>query len=103
MPLGLFLGHHKGPSGKIIQRQGMALKRGMPVRLGWMPGISRFRGQAKVGDAQIIDDFDLFVKPGKIGLGPDHRMDEHQTKKQKVAQEEQHEFIGFSQKPNPFA
>ena len=92
-----------GPGGKIIQRQGMALERGMPVRLGWMSGISRFRGQAQVGEAQVFNDFGLVLEAMKVSLGPDRRMDEHQGKKQDVTQEEQQKFIGFSPGAAPMA
>jgi len=69
----------------MFQRQGMALERGMPVTQGGVPGVSRFRGQAEVGDSQFPNDIDLLVEPGQISLSPDLRMDKHQAEKHQVA------------------
>jgi hypothetical protein len=66
-----------------------------------MPGISRFRGQAKVGNSQIIDDGALVPETGKVSLGPNGGMGKHQAEKQKVAQEEQQKFIGRSPRTTP--
>jgi hypothetical protein len=66
-----------------------------------MPGIGRFRGQAKVGNSQIIDDGGLVLETRKVSLGPNGSMGKHQTEKQKVTQDEQQKFIGCSPRTTP--
>jgi len=55
-------GLNDGPGREVIQSPGVALKRTVPVRLGRVTGVPRFRGQAEIGELQGFHHFDLLAE-----------------------------------------
>ena len=49
----------------------------------------------------MTNDDAYLLEQGKIGLSPEMGLQEEQHEKQGVAQDEDQEFIGFSQRPVP--
>jgi len=63
----------------------MVLEGAMPIGLGWMPGMSGFRGEAKVGQPQGLCDLNFLLEVGKVSLGPEVGIDERQAEGQPAA------------------
>jgi len=82
--------------GKMFQGKRRILKRRMPVRLGQVPGITRFRKKAKVGELQPFDHIALFLKEMPVCLLPEGGVDKNQGKKQNIAAQKNQKKMGFS-------
>ena len=50
-----------------------------------MPGMSGFRGEAKVGQPQGLCDLNFLLEVGKVSLGPEVGIDERQAEGQPAA------------------
>ena len=61
----------------MIQGQGMALKRGVPIGLGKMPGVAGLGGEAQVGKPQVLDHRSLLPEQRQVGSGHEMRLDEN--------------------------
>jgi hypothetical protein len=81
----------------MLERHGVILKGGVQIRLGQMPGISRFGKEAQVGDLKHFYQL-LFLFEGFLEiLGVKMRMDQKQeSKKYYTAGDEGQVDGGFS-------
>jgi hypothetical protein len=95
-----FGGTQGHPAGKMIQGQGMGLKRGVPIGLGEVPGIAGFGGEAQVGKAQVSGYFRLLPEQRQFGSRRQMRLDEKSHQEQNAAADKNQEAVGFSQGHN---
>ena len=85
----------------MVQGPGMALKRAVPIRLGGMPGMPGFRGQAQIGELQGIHHLDLLVQKGQVARGLEIGVHEGQNQGQGATADENEEDGRFSQSRYP--
>jgi hypothetical protein len=75
-------GHRSG--GKMFQRQGKILKRGVKVRLGQMARVARFRKKAEVSELQLLDQAGFFADHDRILIRSPQGVDKKHGKKENV-------------------
>jgi hypothetical protein len=81
----------------MLQGKGIILKGRMPVRLGQMPGVTRFRKKAKVGELKPLDHFPLFLKYMPVRPLLEVGVDKNQQEEdQNIAGQKNQKPTGFS-------
>jgi hypothetical protein len=69
----------------MVQGQGMALKGGMPISLGQVPGVAGLGGEAKVGKPQVPDHLGFLPDQRQIAPGGEMRLDEYPCQEHQAA------------------
>jgi hypothetical protein len=80
----------------MIQGQGMALERRVPIGLGGVSGVPGLREEAQVGKAQVLDHGSLLPEQGQVASGHTIGMHEDRSQEQNAHPGAQQESVGFS-------
>ena len=84
----------------MLQAKGAVLEGSIPVSLGQVPRVARFRKKAEVGQAELFDKCAVFPKK-RPGVGfMEAGVDKQEKKEQYVPCQVKEKIIGFSHEIN---